>query len=84
MKNNLVNMKSIFILIYISVYYVVLSIPFDFSAQHIGNLFHLIAPLIATIWIFYVFRLVKHNERYFWVMLSLGCLSYSIAQGLDV
>jgi hypothetical protein len=72
-------MKSIFIVIYIAAYYVVLSIPFDL--QHVGNLFHLIAPLIATIWIFYVFRWVNHNERYFWVMLSLGCLSYSIAQG---
>lgn len=46
-----------------------------------GNIFSLIAPLIAAIVLFIVYKKIKNNQnKYFWLLISFGCFSYTIAE----
>lgn len=45
-----------------------------------GNILQLVAPLIAFIWLLFTYRKTSNKEQYFWLLLSLGVLSYIIGQ----
>lgn len=47
-----------------------------------GNLFSFIAPLLASFILFLVYLKMKNNDKYFWLLLSIGSLTYVIAEGI--
>ena len=47
-----------------------------------GDIFQLIAPFVACVWLFSSYRSQETQERIFWLILSLGCFSYFIGQGI--
>jgi|GEM_PF-5682225 len=75
------NYKFPFIIIYILIYYVVILVSDD-AGVRLSLHFQLIGSIIATLWVFRSVQLNSEKERFFWLFLSLGCLSYSIAQTL--
>jgi diguanylate cyclase (GGDEF)-like protein len=75
------NFKLSFIIIYILVYYVVIWVSNE-AAEDLNLHFQLIASMIAAIWVYRTTQLKSGKERYFWLFLFLGCLSYSVAQAL--
>jgi diguanylate cyclase len=44
-----------------------------------GVLLQIIAPFIASIWLFSIYRRKNTHNKYFWLFLSFGCLSYLTA-----
>lgn len=44
-----------------------------------GNIFSILAALISSTILFFVYRSLKGKDKYFWLFTSLGCLSYAIA-----
>ncbi|MCA1055234.1 EAL domain-containing protein [Rossellomorea aquimaris] len=44
-----------------------------------GVLLQIIAPLIAFLWLFSIYRNTGNHNKYFWLSLSFGCLSYLFA-----
>lgn len=47
-----------------------------------GDLFQLIAPFIASYWLYKTFLSAADQERKFWLLLSLGCLFYFFGQAV--
>lgn len=47
-----------------------------------GNIFSFLAPLIASITLFYVYKKLKNNDKYFWLLIFLGCCSFVIAEAI--
>lgn len=47
-----------------------------------ANLVSACAPLAAAIVLFIVYRKIPTKEKFFWLLVSLGCFSYVIAEGL--
>ncbi|WP_083394541.1 putative bifunctional diguanylate cyclase/phosphodiesterase [Planococcus donghaensis] len=48
------------------------------------NLISWLAPIVAFVTLFIVYRKSVGRLRLFWLLLSLGCLSYAIAEGIWV
>ncbi len=74
----------LFILLYISAYYLWI---LCWKNQHAlltlgGNLFAIFGGLIGTIWLASTVKQSKEPIKTFWLLLSLGCLSFSIAQSV--
>ncbi|MGJ7922358.1 DUF4084 domain-containing protein [Neobacillus sp. LXY-4] len=74
----------IFIIIYILLYYIWLYLWKDHSEMIVfgGNLFQSIGPLIAFSLLFNTFLKTKNSDRYFWLILSAGCLFFFLGQGI--
>ena len=47
-----------------------------------ANLFSWLAPLVAGTTLFIVYLKLQSKDRYFWLLASLGCFSYAIAEGI--
>jgi len=47
-----------------------------------GNIFSVIAPLISSVLLFNAYRRVTGQDRTFWLLLSVGAMSYVLAEGL--
>lgn len=45
-----------------------------------GNTLTLLASIIAGTSILLVYRRIESNEKYFWLLISLGCFSYTVAE----
>ncbi|MDR6999103.1 DUF4084 domain-containing protein [Neobacillus niacini] len=45
-----------------------------------GNIFSILAPLFSFITLFLVYKKLKNNDKYFWLLMSLGSFSYVIAE----
>ena len=54
----------------------------DFIKTLGGNAFSILAPVIAFSTLFFVYRRLKDIDRYFWFLISMGCLSYVIAEAV--
>ncbi len=48
----------------------------------VDNLISWLAPIVAAAILFYVSRKSAKNNRIFWLLLALGCVSYAIAEGI--
>jgi diguanylate cyclase len=48
-----------------------------------GNIFSTVAPLITAIVLFIVYKKIKNKQnKYFWLLISFGCFSCAIAEGI--
>ncbi|MGB6406680.1 MAG: DUF4084 domain-containing protein [Planococcus donghaensis] len=76
---------SIFILLYITAYYswVLFSDTSDDVYKAATQFLSWLAPLIAFTILFYVYRKTSGRNRMFWLLLSLGSLSYVIAESIS-
>ena len=83
------NMKRLFtyyLFFHIALYYTWLfydGIPEPLQAIGTGFI-PFFASLIAGLTLFYVFRKIEGAEKYFWFLFSLGCFSYTIAEGIRI
>ncbi len=71
-----------FITTYILSYYVVLFFGNDENSYIVvvRNLFSLLAPLLASIWLFRATRIKQQISKPFLILLSAGCFSYFLAE----
>ncbi|MDQ0429498.1 diguanylate cyclase (GGDEF)-like protein [Planomicrobium stackebrandtii] len=77
------NLFAGFILLHISVYYGWIIFGGTGSSQLLGlHLLSWIAPLAAAITLLTVYLKSAGRDRYFWLLASLGCLSYTIAESI--
>lgn len=73
-----------YIFLHISIYYAwILLNPGDDNVHLlVANLFSWIAPLVAGTVLFIVYLRLTDGDRYFWLLASLGCFSYAIAESI--
>ncbi|AIY06766.1 GGDEF and EAL domain-containing protein [Planococcus sp. PAMC 21323] len=75
---------AFYIFIHISFYYyfVLSAGSNDRGYLMAANFFSWLAPTIACVVLFYIYRKTKVQSRLFWLFFALGCFNYSIAESI--
>ncbi|MFD0694582.1 DUF4084 domain-containing protein [Paenibacillus sp. GCM10027628] len=73
-----------FTFIYILAFYIWLYVFRDHGLMRMMgiNLFPIIGGVISFYWLFRTYRSMTRKPRYFWLLLSIGTLSFIVAQGI--
>lgn len=77
-------MFALYVFLHISAYYAWILFTGSNDAFHLlgANLLSWLAPFVAGVVLFSVYLKAPGGNRYFWLLSSLGCFSYSIAEGI--
>lgn len=89
--NHIANFRTVhwfglYVFLHISTYYawIFFSETSESTFTLVENLISWFAPVVAFVILFIVYRKSVGRMRLFWLLLSLGCLSYAIAEGIWV